>query len=191
MGQYIVFGTLGLALVLFAWDRIRLGLVALISFKDGDVLLLQGREHLLDDTVSSIGCLPFVQRGLRIGYKKAIPLALGIFVFSIALVVPGLLPVQVAFALAAVGMMLSGVLPVKDMYTSVDWPVIVLLGAMIPVGGALESSGWAARKASAILLPGNSVPAWVLLTVVLVVTMLLSDVINIFPLIIAEIMLMF
>jgi di/tricarboxylate transporter len=149
-----------------------------ITFKDGDVLLLQGREHLLDDTVSSIGCLPLAQRGLRIGYQKAIPLALGIFVASIVLVVSGLLPVQVAFTMAALAMILSGVLSVKDMYTSVDWPVIVLLGAMIPVGGALETSGCAARIAATILVLGNNVPAWVLLAVILVVTMLLSDVIN-------------
>ncbi|MGD9938875.1 MAG: SLC13 family permease [Clostridia bacterium] len=149
-----------------------------ISFIAGDVLLLQGREHLLDDTTSAIGCLPLAQRGLRIGYKRKIPLALGIFGSSIALVVSGFLPVQAAFSLAAVGMILSGVLPVKEMYASVDWPVIVLLGAMIPVGGALETSGGAARIASAILVLGDSVPAWGLLAVILVVTMFLSDIIN-------------
>ena len=149
-----------------------------IVFRTGDVLLLQGRDHLLDDTTSSIGCLPLAQRGLRIGYRKAIPLALGIFVFSIVLVVSGVLPVQAAFAMAAVAMILGGVLPIKDMYASVDWPVIVLLGAMIPVGQALESSGGAARIAAALLSLGDSVPSWVLLGVIMVVTMILSDVIN-------------
>ena len=149
-----------------------------VIFRVGDVLLLQGREHMLNDTITSIGCLPLARRGLRIGYKTRIPLALGIFVTSVLLVITGLLPVQVSFAMAAVALVLSGVLPVKDMYTSIDWPVIVLLGAMIPVGTALETTGGAASIAGIILDVGSSMPAWAILTIILVVTMFLSDIIN-------------
>ncbi len=149
-----------------------------VIFRVGDVLLLQGREHMLNDTINAIGCLPLAQRGLRIGYKTRIPLALGIFVASVVLVVTGLLPVQVSFAMAAVALVLSGVLPVKDMYTSVDWPVIVLLGAMIPVGTALETTGGAAGIAGLILDVGSNIPPWAILTIILVVTMFLSDIIN-------------
>lgn len=149
-----------------------------VIFQTGDVLLLQGREHVLNDTITSIGCLPLAQRSLRIGYQTKIPLALGIFVTSIILVVAGVLPVQVAFSIAAVGMVLSGVLPVKNVYTSVDWPVIVLLGAMIPVGVALETSGGANLIASRVLELGEMMPAWAMLTIILVVTMFLSDIIN-------------
>ncbi len=149
-----------------------------IVFQTGDVLLLQGREHLLNDTISSIGCLPLAQRSLRIGYKTKIPLALGIFITSIVLVVAGWLPVQVAFAMAAAGMVLSGVLPIKDVYTSINWPVIVLLGAMIPVGAALETSGGADLIASLVLDSGGMMPGWAMLTIILVITMFLSDIIN-------------
>ncbi len=149
-----------------------------VIFQTGDVLLLQGREHLLNDTITSIGCLPLAQRSLRIGYQTKIPLALGIFITSIILVVAGVLPVQVAFSMAAVGMVLSGVLPIKNVYTSVDWPVIVLLGAMIPVGVALETSGGASLIASRVLELGEMMPAWAMLTIILVVTMFLSDIIN-------------
>jgi di/tricarboxylate transporter len=149
-----------------------------VVFQTGDVLLLQGREHMLNDTITSIGCLPLAQRGLRLGYKTKIPLALGIFITSIILVVTGLLPVQVAFAIAAVAMVLSGVLPLKNVYTSIDWPVIVLLGAMIPVGIGLETTGGAQRIAAIILELGVTLPGWAMLTVILVVTMFLSDIIN-------------
>lgn len=149
-----------------------------VIFRVGDVLLLQGREHMLNDTINAIGCLPLAQRGLRIGYKTRIPLALGVFISSVILVVAGLLPVQISFAMAAVALVLSGVLPVKDMYTSIDWPVTVLLGAMIPVGAALETTGGAASIAGLILDAGGTMPAWVLLTIILVVTMFLSDIIN-------------
>lgn len=149
-----------------------------LVFQVGDVLLLQGREHLMSDTITSMGCLPLVRRGLRLGYKTKIPMALGIFLASIVLVVAGLLPVQVAFTMAAIMMILTGVLPVKEFYQSIDWPVIVLLGAMIPVGTALETSGGAERIAGVVLDLGNSMPPWSILAIVLVVTMFLSDVIN-------------
>ncbi|MGM1056456.1 MAG: SLC13 family permease [Bacteroidota bacterium] len=149
-----------------------------IVFQTGDVLLLQGRDQVLNDTIKYMGCLPLAQRSLRIGYQTKILLALGIFILSIAMVVSGLLPVQVAFSMAAVGMVLSGVLPVKNVYTSVDWPVIVLLGAMIPVGIALETSGGANLIAFWILELGEMMPAWAMLTIILVITMFLSDIIN-------------
>lgn len=149
-----------------------------IVFKVGDVLLLQGRAHMLSDTITAIGCLPLAQRGLRIGYQSRIPLALGIFAISVIMVVAGLLPVQISFAMAAVALVLSGVLPVKDMYTSIDWPVIVLLGGMIPVGVALETTGGASSIASVILATASSMPPWAILTIILVVTMFLSDIIN-------------
>jgi di/tricarboxylate transporter len=149
-----------------------------IIFRAGDVLLLQGRAHMIDDIITSIGCLPLARRGLRLGYKKKISLSLGIFALSITAVVTGLLPVQLAFTMAAVAMILSGLLPLKDVYSSVDWPVIVLLGAMIPVGSALETTGGAKLIASQILSLGGQIPIWAMVTIILVVTMFLSDIIN-------------
>jgi len=132
----------------------------------------------MDDIIATIGCLPLAERGLRIGYKEKISLSLAIFGASIVLVVAGLLPVQVAFAMAAIAMVLTGILPRKELYASVDWPVIVLLGGMIPVGAAMESSGGASSIAAQILRLGGQLPVWAMLTMVLVITMFLSDIIN-------------
>jgi di/tricarboxylate transporter len=149
-----------------------------IAFQAGDVLLLQGRTHMIDDVIPTIGCLPLARRGLRIGYKKKISLSLAVFTGAVVLVVTGLLPVQMAFTMAAVAMVLSGVLPLKEMYAGIDWPVIVLLGAMIPVGGAMETSGGAELIANQILNTGEQIPFWALITLILVITMFLSDIIN-------------
>lgn len=149
-----------------------------VIFRTGDVLLLQGREHMIFDTIGSIGCLPLARRGLRLNYKTKIPLALGIFSIAIIIVVTGLLPVQAAFALAALAMVLTRILPIQDFYTSVDWPVIVLLGAMIPVGAALESTGGAEFLASVVLFFGKNLPPWAILAAILIITMFLSDIIN-------------
>ncbi|MBN2400978.1 MAG: SLC13 family permease [Spirochaetes bacterium] len=149
-----------------------------VVFMPGDVILLQGRSHMLHETINSMKCLPLAKRGLRLGYEKRLVASLGIFGLSIFLVVVRLLPVQVSFGMAAVTFVLTGLLPVKDVYKSVDWPVIVMLGAMIPLGQALETTGGAELIASLILNLGNSLPPWAMLTIVLVVTMFLSDIIN-------------
>jgi di/tricarboxylate transporter len=149
-----------------------------VTLKTGDVLLLQGLESSLNDVINLLGCLPLASRGLRIGYQTKIPLALGIFILSILAVVFGFLPVQVSFSIAAFLMVLSGIIPLREIYESVDWPVIVLLGAMIPVGAALESSGGAQIIADSVYSLRGSVPGWGLLAIVLVATMFLSDLIN-------------
>lgn len=149
-----------------------------VIFRTGDVLLLQGREHVLYDTIKSMGCLPLARRGLQLGSKMKIPLALGIFAIAIFLVVTRLLPVQAAFTMAAIAMILTRILPLKEFYNSIDWPVIVLLGAMIPVGVALETSGGAERIAGIVLTVGHGLQPWAVLTIILVVTMFLSDIIN-------------
>jgi di/tricarboxylate transporter len=149
-----------------------------ISFKNGDVILLQGRAELIDETLANLGCLPLARRQLRFGFQKKVSLALGIFGLSIALVVAGILPVQVSFAMAAVALVLANVLPLKKVYTSIDWPVIVLLGAMIPVGQAMETSGAAQTIAEKILLFGDYLPVWGIIATLLIITMLLSDIIN-------------
>jgi len=149
-----------------------------IHFKPGDVLLLQGRTKNIKEAVTSMGCLPLAERGLKIGQPHKIFLALGIFGASIASVVAGISPVQIAFPLAALFLVLTNVISFRNIYKSVDWPTIVLLGAMIPVGQALETTGGAQLIASKIMDVGTHFPLWATLAVVLVVTMFLSDLIN-------------
>ena len=149
-----------------------------VTFRVGDVLLLQGREKMLQEAIMAFGCLPLAKRGLTLGYKTKIPLAVGIFGLSIAVVVAGWMPVEAAFSMAAVALVLTRVMPLKDVYHSVDWPVIVLLGAMIPVGVSLETTGGAEKIAGVIMQVGDGIPGWALLAVILTVTMLLSGVIN-------------
>ena len=149
-----------------------------VIFRNGDVVMFQGREHLLWETVTSLGCLPLAKREVSLTSEKKVILSLGIFAASILLIVTGLLPVHISFPLAAMALVIAKVLPLKDMYTSIDWPVIILLGAMLPVGEALETTGGAAIIADSILnFAGDFTPQFTL-TVLIVVTMLLSGVIN-------------
>lgn len=132
-----------------------------IRFKPGDVLLLQGDAEILNDVFERFGCFPLAQRSIRIGSERKLWLPLGLFGGAIALSGFGLLSVPVAFTLAAGAMIVSGVMPLRDLYTSIDWPIIVLLGATIPLGAALERSGAADTIAMSALAISADAPAYV------------------------------
>lgn len=149
-----------------------------VEFEAGDVLLLQLRSQGIQETLSRLGCLPLARRDLRVGQPRRIAAAVALFAGALALTVSGVLPVTVAFTLAALAMVLSRLVPLPELYRSVDWPVIVLLAAMIPVGEALESTGGAARIAGWILASGTTLPPAGTVALLLVATMFLSDVVN-------------
>ena len=100
----------------------------------GDVLLLQGDSGAMPDVLSNLGCLPLMHRGLRLGSGQRVLTALGLFGAALAATAFGLLPAAVALLAAVAAMVLLDVVSVNDLYEAIDWPIIVLLGAMIPVG---------------------------------------------------------
>jgi di/tricarboxylate transporter len=149
-----------------------------IRFQVGDVLLLQGPAETLPETLSTLGCLPLAERGLRLGRPRRIFWGVTIFVATLATAAIGLLPVQVAFIGAAVAMLLANMLSLREAYESIDWSIIVLLGGMIPVGQALEVSGGAELIANGVLAASGQMPPVVTLLIILVGTMFLSDLVN-------------
>ncbi len=149
-----------------------------IQLKAGDILLLQGPIDSLVQALPSLGCLPLAERGLRLGQPRRVFLAVGIFAMALAAVTASILPVQIAFCAAAVAMVVVGLISLRDAYSSIEWPIIVLLGAMIPVGSALESTGAAKLVAEALVAVSASMSPVVVLIVLLIVTMFLSDLIN-------------
>lgn len=149
-----------------------------VRIRAGDILLLQGRTDGLPDALAALGLLPLAERGLRLGPPRRILLGVGLFGAALAVAAAGLVPVQVAFVSTALLMVLAGLLSLREVYDSIDGPIIVLLGAMIPVGGALETTGGAQTIASGLLAVGRALPPAAALAAVLVATMFLSDVIN-------------
>ena len=105
---------------------------------------------------------------------------MGVFAAAIAMGASGLAPLGVAFILAVVAYLLLGILPLRELYDGVDWSVIVLLGAMFPLGVALESTGATGLIAEGVVSGSAAagLPSWGVLALVLVATMFLSDVIN-------------
>ncbi|MFT4861716.1 MAG: di/tricarboxylate transporter [Pseudohongiellaceae bacterium] len=144
----------------------------------GDVLLLHGDDEDLQEALSKLECYPLAARDLTMGSnKKAIP-AMATFIAAIVATGSGLITIQLALGLATIAMAVFKILPVRDFYKAVDWPVVVLLGAMIPLGGALETTGTTDLLVSGILSVAGDLSPVVILVLLLVITMTVSDVLN-------------
>lgn len=149
-----------------------------IRFQTGDVLLLQGSENEIADSLATLGCLPLANRELHLGQPRKMALSIGIFALAIIAMLFDLLPVAVAMSSAALISLLIGVLPLREGYQAIDGPIIVLLAAMLPVGEALETSGGAEIIADALLRFGVEWPIIVSLAGLFILSMLLSNVVN-------------
>ncbi|MGB0237899.1 MAG: SLC13 family permease [Cycloclasticus sp.] len=148
------------------------------TFKAGDVLLLQCEKTFINDMLISLNLLPLAERGIQIGQQRRVVIALAIFIGAIVLGAMNVLPMAGAFILAILVYSLMGFLPGKDVYRDVDWPIIILLGGLIPVGRALESTGATELVANSIVNLTDGLPIYMVIALILVTTMLLSDIIN-------------
>ncbi|MGQ4277681.1 SLC13 family permease [Pseudidiomarina sp. E22-M8] len=149
-----------------------------INFQSGDLLLMQGPPEAIAEFAADNGCVPLAQRELRIPSKAKIWQASSIMLGAIAVAALGWLPAAVSFALGVLVSMAVGTVSLRKVYEAVDWPVIVLLGALIPVAGAMESTGTAALIATFLVdsvAQGNAIIG---LLAILLVTMFLSDLMN-------------
>lgn len=152
--------------------------LARTRFEPGDVLLLQGDPHAVRTAMADLGLLPLAPRRLSLGTTRRVALGSGIFVAAVVATVAGMVPVQIAFALAAAAMVASPLLTLEQAYKAVDLPVVVLLGAMLPVGEAFATTGGAETVAGWIVSVGATAGPTVVLGGLMVVVMLLSNVVN-------------
>ena len=149
-----------------------------LEIEAGDVLLLLGSKDRLADITRWLGCLPLASRGHQVIQRKKAGMAVGIFAAAVLLASTGVLYLPIALGLAVVAMVLAGILPLRQVYDSVEWPVIVLLGSMIPIGVALETSGGTDLIASGLVNLASGLSPVAVLVILMVVTMTLSDVMN-------------
>jgi di/tricarboxylate transporter len=149
-----------------------------LEIRAGDILLLLGPAERLPDIANWLGCLPLAERGLQVVQWHRAGLAVGIFGVAVAIASFGLIDLAVALACVAALYVLLNILPLRQLYESVEWPVIVLLGSLIPIGQALETSGGTDLIADCLVAVSAGFSTVVVLTALMVVTMTLSDVMN-------------
>ena len=144
----------------------------------GDVLLLMGPRDSLPDVVSWLGCLPLAGPDLQVTQREKAGFSIAIFAAAIIASSFGLVYLPVALAACVALYALLRVVTLSQIYDSVEWPVIVLLASLIPIGAAIESSGGTQLIANGIVTLTDGWPAWGVLLFLMVVTMTLSDVLN-------------
>lgn len=148
------------------------------TLQAGDVILMQGVPEAVSSFASDYGSVPLAQRDIRVPVKGQALTAGGIFLVAIGLTAFGVLPVAIAFSTAVLAYMVLRIVPPRSVYTAVDWPVIILLGALLPVAGAMADTGTADLLANVLLdslAQGHPVIA---LALILILTMTLSDFMN-------------
>jgi di/tricarboxylate transporter len=149
-----------------------------LNFEAGDLLLMQGPPDVLSEFASNMGCVPLAQRELRIPDKRRALVSGAIMAVAVGGAAFGLLPAAITFAGGVLASMALRTVPPRSVYEAIDWPVIVLLGALIPVAGAMENTGTADLIAQFLLERVAQGHAILGLALLLVVTMTLSDLMN-------------
>jgi di/tricarboxylate transporter len=150
-----------------------------IRFQAGDVLLLQGPKEFLPEVLSTIGCLPLAERGLRLGQPKRFVLSVGIFGSAIFGGGSRPSPRPGAFVLLLSPWCMSGLLTFREAYDSISTGQgIVLLGGLIRWAAPCESTGGAELISSAMLAVLSSYSSVVILTALLIWTMILTNIVN-------------
>ncbi|MFT5511375.1 MAG: di/tricarboxylate transporter [Hyphomicrobiaceae bacterium] len=149
------------------------------KFEVGDVLLMQGERERLERTLANIGCLILADRGsatASIGYRAWI--GFGIFGFALLTAASGLASAPIALVSAAIAMVIARIVSLQEVYDSIEWPIIMLLGALIPLDLAMKTTGAASIIASSLINIGGGMPVWATIAIILVVSMWLSDLIH-------------
>lgn len=107
----------------------------------GDILLLLVPRDTAGHVTDWLGVLPLADRGLAVTENSKVWLAIGLFGGAVAAASFGLIYLPIALGLVVVAYVLTRIVPLSELYTHIEWPVVVLLGSMIPLGAALETSG--------------------------------------------------
>jgi di/tricarboxylate transporter len=153
----------------------RLGDTALLP---GDVLLLQGPLAILPDRILTLGVLPLAERELRLGSVRRDVLPLAILAVAMGLTALGLVPVAIAFFGAALAMILTGAISPEAAYEAIEWPILVMLGALIPVSEALQTTGGAAVIGDLLSAVATGLPVWGAVALIMVVAMAVTPFLN-------------
>ncbi len=154
------------------------GTLGRTQIRAGDILLLLAPKDSANEVVEWLGVLPLADRGLTVTENSKTWAAIGIFAAAVLAASVGWLYLPIALGIVVIAYVLLRVLPLSELYDHVEWPVVVLLGSMIPLGAALESSGGTQLIAGALVEMSGGLPAWAVLALLMVVTMTLSDVLN-------------
>ncbi|PIW33024.1 MAG: hypothetical protein COW27_02105 [Nitrosopumilales archaeon CG15_BIG_FIL_POST_REV_8_21_14_020_37_12] len=148
-----------------------------VRIKIADVLLLEAAQADLQNTLQELQCVPLRRRGISLHSQAPTKITLAIAIVAIALSAFGIFPVEISLSIGAVAMLLTKSISLKEVYSTIHWPILILIGAIIPFGIAMENTGADIFIAERILQMGITEPL-IALAIIFIATTLLSNVIN-------------
>jgi di/tricarboxylate transporter len=148
------------------------------TFEPGDVLLLQGTLAVLPDRIVALGLLPLAERELRIGAARRDFLPIAILAIAMGSTAFGLVPVALAFAGAALAMILTGAISPEAAYDAIEWPILVMFAALIPVSEALQTTGGAELVGDLLSSLATGLPPWGAVALIMAVAMAVTPFLN-------------
>ncbi len=144
----------------------------------GDVIVLQGPMDGMGDILRELGCLPLAEREIHLGTVRRGLVPIAVLAVAMVLAGTGKLPVGIAFFGAGLAIVLLGSLSVREAYTSIEWPLLVMIGALIPVSDAIRSTGGADVLASGLANVAHSLPPWGAVMLIMAAAMGLTPFLN-------------
>ncbi|MDP2781225.1 SLC13 family permease [Devosia sp.] len=149
-----------------------------IRFQNGDVILIQGHIKRLPELLREWDCLPLVERGLRLGSIRNGLLPLVILAVAMGATAMGVVPVAPAFFAAAVAMVLSRTIPLREVYAQLDAPILIMLACLIPVADSLRTTGGTELIASWLTMTASILPGWGALALIMIAAMAVTPFLN-------------
>ena len=144
----------------------------------GDIIVLQGPLGGMSDVLRELGCLPLAPRDIHLGTVRRGLVPIVVLGVAMVLAATGKLPVGIAFFGAGLAIILLGSLTVREAYTSVEWPLLVMIGALIPVSEAIRTTGGADLIASGLADIARSLPPSGTVALIMAAAMLLTPFLN-------------
>jgi di/tricarboxylate transporter len=176
---------------LLLYDRFNINLLAVsrsgerlnqrlgaITLRFGDVVVIQGERKALPQFLRDFALLPLAERPLLLGNVRNGIVPLLILIAAMGSTALGILPVTIAFFGAAVMMVLTRVIPVRDVYNALDGPILVMLAALIPVSDSLRTTGATGLIATFLAEFGQMLPGYGALALILIAAMMVTPFLN-------------
>ena len=149
-----------------------------VRFQAGDVVVLQGRFEVLPEALKALGVLPLAERDLGFGRGRRRWIPIAVLAVTIVAVAFKLLPIAIAFFGPALALLLTKALALREAYEAVEWPILILLGALIPVSEAVRTTGAADLLAGWLSVAAVALPAMGALAMILVAAMAVTPFLN-------------
>lgn len=144
----------------------------------GDVIVMQGPVGLLPDRLRQLGALPLATREIRLGNSHRSWLPLFILAAAMIATATGAVPVAVAFFAAAALIVITGTLPIGEAYNAVEWPILIMLAALIPVSESLQTTAASDILATGLAHIAATLPPWGAVALILVAAMAVTPFLN-------------